>query len=87
VTLNVSNQATLTGTNANEFSIVRLLSTCGPAGGGQLMGQTTLAPGASCTVTVQFKPQTTLSTGAKNAALSIIDAAGAQSAALTGTAQ
>ncbi len=87
VTLNVPNQATLTGTNANEFSIARLLSTCGPAGGGQLMGQTTLAPGASCTVTVQFKPQTTLSTGAKSASLSIIDAAGTQTAALTGTAR
>ena len=87
VNLNVPNQATLTGTNASEFSIRRLLSTCGPAGGGQLAGQTTLAPGASCTVTVQFTPLTTQSTGAKSATLSITDGAGTQTAPLTGTAQ
>ncbi len=87
VTLTGIAQATLTGSNATEFSIVRLLSTCGPAGGGQLAGQTTLAPAASCTVTVQFRPQTTQSTGGKNANLSITDAAGTQTAPLTGTAQ
>jgi hypothetical protein len=87
VSLNVPNQATLTGTNPTEFSIVRLLSTCGPAGGGQLAGQTTLAPAASCTVTVQFRPVTTQTTGAKSATLSILDAAGTQTAGLTGTAQ
>jgi hypothetical protein len=87
VSLNVPNQATLTGTNPTEFTIVRLLSTCGPAGGGQLAGQATLAPAASCTVTVQFRPLTTQSTGAKSATLSIVDAAGTQTAGLTGTAQ
>jgi hypothetical protein len=86
-TLNVPNQATLTGTNPTEFTIVRLLSTCGPAGSGQLAGQTTLAPGASCAVTVQFRPLTTQTTGAKSATLSITDAAGTQTAGLTGTAQ
>jgi len=87
VTLNVPSQATLTGTNASEFSIARLLSTCGPAGGGQLSGQTSLAPGATCTVTVQFKPLTAQTTGLKSATLSISDAAGTQTAGLSGTAQ
>src|SRR5205807_7371247 len=32
-------QATLGGANAADYFIVRLLSTCGPAGGGQLLGQ------------------------------------------------
>src|SRR5579871_3871483 len=87
VNLNVPAQATITGANANEFAIARLLSTCGPAGNGQLSGQTSLTPGSSCTVTVQFKPLTAQTTGAKTATLSITDAAGTQSATLTGTAQ
>lgn len=83
-TLTGITQGTLGGTNANQWTVVRLLSTCGPAGGGQLLGQTTLAPGASCVVTVQFRP--TLPTGAKGpATLSVTDAAGTQQATLTGT--
>ncbi len=81
-------QGTLSGTNATEFTIVRLLSSCGPAGGGQLLGDTTLAPGATCAVTVQFRPLTTQTTGAKTASLSVADVAGTQTATpLTGTAQ
>jgi hypothetical protein len=81
-------QGALGGTNATEFSVVRLLSTCGPAGGGQLLGDTTLAPGATCVVTVQFRPLTTQTTGAKTASVSVTDAAGTQtSTPLTGTAQ
>jgi len=79
-------QATLAGVDASEFSIVRLLSTCGPAGGGQLQGITTLAPGATCAVRVQFKPLTAQSTGVKNATVSVTDAAGTQTSTLTGTA-
>jgi hypothetical protein len=79
-------QGVLGGTNPTEFFVVRLLSTCGPAGGGQLLGQTTLAPGASCVVTVQFRPQTAQTTGVKNATISVTDAAGTQSSTLTGTA-
>jgi hypothetical protein len=80
-------QATLGGTNAADFAIVRLLSTCGPAGGGQLLGQTTLAPGATCAVTVQFRPLTTDTAGSvRNATVSVTDAAGTQSSTLSGTA-
>ncbi len=83
-TLTGITQGTLGGTNANQWTVIRLLSTCGPAGGGQLLGQTTLSPGASCVVTVQFRP--TLPTGAKGpATLSVTDAAGTQQATLTGT--
>jgi hypothetical protein len=81
-------QAALGGTNATEFTIVRLLSTCGPAGGGQLLGQTTLAPGAACVFTVMFKPLTTQPIGAQTATVSVTDLAGTQTATpLTGTAQ
>jgi hypothetical protein len=79
-------QGVLGGTNPTEFAIIRLLSTCGPAGGGQILGATTLAPGASCVVTVQFEPQTAQSTGVKNATVSVTDLAGTQTSTLTGTA-
>jgi hypothetical protein len=87
VTLTGITQGVLAGTNPTEFSIVRLLSTCGPAGNGQLLGQTTLAPGAACTVTVQFRPLTSQTTGAKFANVFVTDAAGVQTSTLTGTAQ
>ncbi len=80
-------QATLGGANTNEFGIVRLASTCGPAGNGQLLGITTLAPGATCIVTVQFKPLTAQPTGVKNATVSVTDSAGTQTSTLTGTAR
>jgi hypothetical protein len=86
VTLTGITQGVLGGTNATEFFVNRLLSTCGPAGNGQLLGQTTLAPGAVCVVTVQFRPQTTQTTGVKNATISVTDAAGTQTSTLTGTA-
>jgi Abnormal spindle-like microcephaly-assoc'd, ASPM-SPD-2-Hydin len=83
VTLTGIAQGVLGGTNANQWTISRTLSTCGPAGGGQLLGQTTLAPGASCVVTVRFQPTTA---GAKGpATVSVTDAAGTQSSTLTGT--
>ena len=80
-------QGVLGGTDPTEFFVVRLLSTCGPAVGGQLMGQTTLAPGAACMVTVQFRPQTAQTTGVKNATVSVTDLGGTQTSTLTGTAQ
>jgi hypothetical protein len=86
VTLTGIGHGTLGGTNPTEFSIVNLLSTCGPAGGGQLFSTTTLAPGASCSVTVQFRPQTSQSTGSKSATISVSDLAGTQTSTLTGTA-
>jgi hypothetical protein len=82
-TLTGITQGVLGGTNANQWTVIRLLSTCGPATGGQLLGQTTLAPGTSCVVTVRFQPTTT---GAKGpATISVTDAAGTQSSTLTGT--
>ena len=80
-------QGALGGVNASEFSVVRLLSTCGPAGNGQLVANTTLAPNATCTVTVQFKPLTAQTTGVKNATISVTDAAGTQTSTLTGIAK
>jgi hypothetical protein len=80
-------QGALGGANASEFAVVRLLSTCGPAGGGQLLGLTTLAPGATCGVTVSFEPLTAQTTGTKTATISVTDLAGTQTSTLTGTAK
>jgi hypothetical protein len=77
----------LGGTNATEFTYRPLLSTCGPAVGGQLVANTTLAPGGTCVVTVQFQPKTAQPTGVKNATISVSDLAGTQTSTLTGTAQ
>jgi hypothetical protein len=80
-------QAVLSGTNAGEYSIVRLCSSCGPAGGGQVFPQTTLAPGASCLITVQFRPSgSDPINSVRNATLSVTDIAGTQSSTLTGKA-
>jgi hypothetical protein len=74
--------------NPTEFSIVQLLSSCGPAIPIiKPLGQTTLVPGALCTVVVQFRPLTTQTTGAKTATVSVTDSAGTQTSTLTGTAQ
>jgi hypothetical protein len=82
-------QGVLGGTNATEFNVDRLLSTCGPNGAGQLAGpNTTLAPGATCFITVGFHPLTSQTTGLKTATISVTDSAGTQtSAPLSGTAQ
>ncbi len=74
-------------TNVADYNVVRLFSTCGPAGNGQLAGQTTLAPGGQCTVVVQFKPLTSQGTGLKPVILSITDSAGTQTTTLNGTAK
>jgi hypothetical protein len=78
---------TLGGIAANVANyIVRpLLSTCGAAGGGQPVGNVTLAAGASCVVTVSFQPQTSQAPGLKPATISVTDAAGNQTATLNGT--
>jgi hypothetical protein len=86
VTLTGIGHGTLGGTNSTEYSIVNLLSSCGAAGGGQLAGNTTLAPGATCIVTVQFRPQTGQTTGAKSATVSVGSSAPTQTSTLTGTA-
>jgi len=87
VTLTGITQATLSGLNVPDYSVVRLMSTCGPAGGGQLSGITSLAPGATCTITVQFKPLTSEPAGLKSATISVTDAAGTQMSILAGQAQ
>jgi hypothetical protein len=69
----------LSGTNASDYSIVPLLSSCGFS--------TTLGNGNSCTVTVQFLPKSTDTAGTKTATVSVTDSAGTQSAAITGTAR
>jgi hypothetical protein len=63
---------TITGTNKADFIITA--NTC----------STTLAKGATCTITVEFKPSTA---GAESATLSVADntAAGSTTAALSGT--
>ncbi len=88
VNLNGITQAMLGGTTANvaNYSIVRFLSTCGPSGGGQVLGITSLGPGGSCIVTVQFKPLTAQPAGLKPATVSVTDSAGTQTSALNGTA-
>jgi hypothetical protein len=87
VTLTGIGNAVLGGTNATEFTYRPLLSTCGPAiVGVQPIGNATLAPGATCMVTVQFQPKTAQTTGAKTATISVTDAAGTQTSTLTGTA-
>jgi hypothetical protein len=82
-------QAVLGGTAANDanYAVVRLLSTCGPAGNGQLAGIVTLAPGASCNIEVQFKPLTAQATGLKPATLSVTTSVGTVTSTLDGTAQ
>ena len=87
VTLTGIGRGTLGGTSSSEYAVVGLLSTCGPAAGTQLVSTTTLAPGANCVVTVQFRPVAAQGTGVKNATVSVTDAAGTQTSTLTGTAQ
>jgi hypothetical protein len=86
VTLTGIGNGVLAGTNPTEYTVRPLLSTCGPAVGGQLVANTTLAPGATCVVTVQFQPKTAQTTGVKTATISVTDAAGTQTSTLTGTA-
>jgi hypothetical protein len=87
VTLTGIGQGSLGGANAASFTIIRFLSTCGPAGNGQMFGQTSLQPGTSCLVTVQFRPRLNQPTGVKNATVSVTDAAGTQTSTITGTAR
>jgi hypothetical protein len=91
-TLTNTGTATLTGITAavlggdsGDFALRPLLSTCGA---GTLGGITTLAPGKTCVVTVQFQPRTTdAPNSVHNATVSVTDSAGTQSSTLVGTAQ
>jgi hypothetical protein len=81
-------QGVLGGIAANvaNWATVPLLSTCGPAGGGQLVTNTTLGPAATCSIVVRFKPLTSQTAGAKPATISVTDAVGTQTSTLNGTA-
>lgn len=61
---------TITGTNSSEFSISS--KTCGSS----------LGAGASCTISVAFKPT---AEGTQSATLSVVDGGGTQTAALSGS--
>jgi hypothetical protein len=81
-------QGILAGTSPADYTRVNLLSICGPATGGQLVANTTLAPGASCVITVGFRPRTSdPANSVRNATLLVTDAAGTQTATLSGTAR
>jgi Bacterial Ig domain len=68
-----------TAANVANYTIIGLLSTCGSS-------VTTLAPGATCVVRVQFKPLTAQAAGAKPATVTVTDSAGTQTSTLNGTA-
>jgi len=75
----------LAGDNTADYAIVNspilgFPSNCGDA------SHMTLAPGATCSVSVQFRPQTSEPAGTKNATVSVTDSAGTQSSTLTGAA-
>ena len=76
-----------TAANVANWRIVTLFSSCGPLGNGQLLGTTTLDPGAACNIIVQFKPLTGQPAGAKPATISVTNLAGTQKSTLNGTAQ
>ncbi len=78
----------LGGTNPGDYFVVPLLSTCGAAGGGQIVGVTTLAPGATCSVEVQFRPLAgDPANSVRKATIGVNDLAGTQTSTLTGTAR
>ena len=70
-----------TAANTANYAIVALLTNCGNA------THTTLAPGATCAVTVAFRPLTAQAAGAKPATISVTDLAGTQTSTLNGTAR
>jgi hypothetical protein len=76
--------ASLSGPNTADFTVVTFASTCGT---NSFFGDfRSLAPGATCTVTVGFRPLTSEATGTKNATVNVATAAGTKSATLVGTA-
>jgi hypothetical protein len=70
----------LGGTSPADYTVVNLLSTCGR--------NTTLAPSATCVVTVQFKARTAdPANSVRTATVSVTDSAGPQTSTLSGTAR
>jgi len=79
VTLTGITTGSLTGANTADFALRPLLSSCGSV-------FTTLAPGSTCVIRVQFQPQTSESAGPKTVTLSVSDAAGTQTSLISGQA-
>jgi sugar lactone lactonase YvrE len=71
----LSFRATITGANPGDFAVQRLSSTCGYPSGW-------IVPYLSCTYEITFKPS---ASGPASATLSVVDAAGTQTATLSGT--
>ncbi len=81
-------KGTLGGASPGDYFVVPLLSTCGPNGGGQFVANTTLAPGGTCTVAVQFKARTSDPAGSvRSATVSVTDSVGTQTSTLSGVAK
>jgi hypothetical protein len=90
VTMTGVGDGALSGVNPTEFFITGT-STCGPAfvGSGRTIFLTSLAPGNSCTVAVQFRPLLAQPVGAKTATLTVANSFGTATTTangLTGTA-
>jgi hypothetical protein len=80
-TLTIGN---LTTTNTTNYFIIAGLTTCGTAG---TIHTTTLAPGGTCNIEVQFRPPTgDAANSTQNGTISINDGAGTQTSSLTGVA-
>jgi hypothetical protein len=78
--------------NTTDFGVATtgllgLLTTCGTSNPIPALRVTTLAPGASCFIEGQFHPPAADTTGVKSGTLQVTDLAGAQTSALSGTAQ
>jgi hypothetical protein len=81
-------QAALGGTSPADYFVIRLVSTCGPAGNGQFLATTTLNPGQSCIVTLQFRPLAgDPASSVRNATIGVTYTGGSQTAILSGTAR
>jgi hypothetical protein len=78
-------QGALSGANTADFTVVRLLSNCGPTGNGQIGSNVTLAPGATCAVTVGFRPLTSEAAGPKTTTVNVTDSFGTQSVTINAT--
>ncbi|WP_109488884.1 choice-of-anchor D domain-containing protein [Occallatibacter savannae] len=86
VNLTVTNGGTLTAGNTADFAVRPLLPAFGAT---RCSSLPTLAPNASCVITVQFQPQTsdvfTGTTSTRTATLTVTDSFGTQTATVKGT--
>jgi len=79
-------QGAVTGANVIDFPVTRLTSTCGPGGGGQALGLTSLNPGSTCQVVVRFAPGAgEVLNSTDTATLTVNYSGGSKSSSLSGT--